>query len=207
MRPRLNAILLSSAMLLSTTQIGCIKKMLINGQIEGTRQASTAFDTLGDWELAYKAASSGVVQFEGMHKLAPDNDDALFLLAKGWTGYGFGFAEDEMEDAQDAGDRDLEAHHKERALLAYNRAIGYGLELLSHRAKGFDEARKGEANLKAWLTKNFKSKDDAGNLFWVGYAWMARTNLLKENGEAVAQLWVGVQMIERVAEIDPSYNA
>jgi len=36
-------------------------------------------------------------------------------LAKGWTGYGFGFAEDEMEDAQDADDRDLEAHHKERA--------------------------------------------------------------------------------------------
>ena len=27
-------------------------------------------------------------QFEGMHALAPDNADALFLLAKTWTGYG-----------------------------------------------------------------------------------------------------------------------
>src|SRR3989442_9815097 len=90
---------LLGAALVCVLPLGCVKKMLINGQIEGTRQASTAFDTLGDWELAYTAASSGIVQFEGMHQLAPDNDDALFLLTKGWTGYGYGFAEDEMEDA------------------------------------------------------------------------------------------------------------
>src|SRR5438477_567718 len=92
---------LFAAISVCATPLGCVKKMLINGQIEGTRQASSAFDTIGDWELAYKAAASGIVQFEGMHKLAPDNDDGLFLLTKGWTGYGFGFAEDEMEDAQD----------------------------------------------------------------------------------------------------------
>ena len=87
------------------TSTGCVKKMLINGQIEGTRQASTAFDSIGDWELAYKAAAGGIVQFEGMHRLAPDNEDALFLLTQAWTGYAFAFVEDEMEDAEDAGDR------------------------------------------------------------------------------------------------------
>src|SRR5262249_59698816 len=147
---------LLGAAIASFLPFGCVKKMLINGQIEGTRQASTAFDTIDDWELAYKAASSGIVQFEGMHKLAPDNDDALFLLTKGWTGYGYGFAEDEMEDAQDAGDRDLEEHHRRRAVMAYERAMQYGIELLSHRAKGFDDAKKGEGELKAWLEKNFK---------------------------------------------------
>jgi TRAP transporter TatT component family protein len=198
---------LLGASIICLSPIGCVKKMLINGQIEGTRQASTAFDSIGDWELAYKAASSGIVQFEGMHKLAPDNDDALFLLTKGWTGYGYGFAEDEMEEAQDAGDRELEEHHRRRAIMAYERAIQYGTELLSHRAKGFEEAKKGEADLKAWLEKNFKTPDDGGNLFWAGYAWIARTNLMKDDAEAVAQLWVGVQMIERSVAIDPSYNA
>src|SRR5258706_10542577 len=90
---------------------GCIKKMLINGQIEGTRQASGAFDTIGDWDLAYNAASSGIVQFEGMHILAPDNEDGLFLLTKGSTGYGFGFVEDEMEAAEDAGERETADYH------------------------------------------------------------------------------------------------
>jgi hypothetical protein len=193
-------------LVLSLCASGCIKKALINGQIEGTRQASTAFDAIGDWDLAYKAAAGGIVQFEGMHKLAPDNDDALFLLTQAWTGYAFAFVEDEMEDAQDAGDRGLEEYHKKRAVSAYDRAIQTGLELLSHRAKGFEEAKKNEQPMKEWLKKRFTSKDDAANLFWTGYAWLARTNVLKDDAQAVAELWIGVAMIERSVELDPTYN-
>jgi hypothetical protein len=185
---------------------GCIKKMLINGQIEGTRQASVAFDGIGDWELAYKAAASGIVQFEGMHTLAPDNDDGLFLLTKAWTGYAFAFVEDELEDAEDAGDRALADYHRRRAVQAYDRAIATGLELLSHRAKGFEDARKSAEPLKTWLAKSFKSKDDAANLFWTGYAWVARTNLMKDDAQAVADLWIGVALIQKSVDIDPTYN-
>ena len=70
---------------------GCIKSALTNGQISATLEASSAFDTLGDYELARSAAQAGLVQFEGMHVLAPDNTDALFLLTKGWVGYAYGF--------------------------------------------------------------------------------------------------------------------
>lgn len=195
--------LLTSLLLVCST--GCIKKMLINGQIEGTRKASSAFDSIGDYELANKAASSGIVQFEGMHQLAPDNEDGLFLLTKAWTGYGFGFAEDDMEDAQDSGDRELAEYHQRRAIMAYDRAIKYGLELLEHSAKGFADAKQSEPAFGAWLA-HFKGAEDAGNLFWTGYAWMARTNLMKDNAEAVAELWVGVKMVERSVELDPAYN-
>src|SRR5687767_1190957 len=121
---------------------GCVKQMLINGQIEGTRQASVAFDTIGDFELEYNAASFSIVQFEGMRVLAPDNTDALFLLTKAWTGYGFAFAEDDLEEAQDNGERALETYHRDRAVNAYARAIEYGLALLAEDDRGFDEARK-----------------------------------------------------------------
>jgi hypothetical protein len=185
---------------------GCIKRALVNGQIEGTREASAAFDTIGDWELAYKAAASGIVQFEGMLVLSPGNEDALFMLAKAWTGYAYAFVEDDLEEAQDAGDRSAAELQRQRATLAYGRAVDRGLELIARRAKGWDEARKGEAPFKAWLAKNFTSKDDAGILFWTGYAWLSKTNLNKDDAEMVAELWLGVAMVERSVELDAAYN-
>ncbi len=205
MRPNLLALALCIGTSLGTT--GCIKAMLVNGQIEGTRRASAAFDTIGDYELARSAAEAGLVQFEGMHKLAPDNADALFMLAKGWVGYGFGFVEDQMEQAEDAGDDDLVDYHRKRARMAYDRAVFYGLQLLAQQADGFEQAKKTEQTLVKWLSDNFTSKEDADNLFWTGYAWMARVNLMKgddtEGPAMIAELYVGVAMVERAVAIDP----
>jgi hypothetical protein len=188
---------------LATT--GCVEKMILNGTIEGTRTASGAFDTIGDYELARGAAQAGLVQFEGMHKLAPANDDALWMLVQGWTGYGFAFAEDDMEVAHDAGDEAAEDYHKKRAKMAYERAIFYGLDLLSHTDDGFKAARKNEDTIKKWLKDNFTKKEDAPNLFWTGYAWLGKTNLLKDEPEVVADLYVGVAMMTRAYELDPGY--
>src|SRR5579872_6205794 len=140
MRSFLLTLGLGAALSLGST--GCIKAMLVNGQIEGTRTASGAFDTIGDYEMARAAAAGGLVQFEGMHKLAPDNSDALFMLTKGWVGFGFGFIEDEVEAAEDAGDDDLADYHRKRARMAYDRAVFYGLQLLGQSADGFDQAKK-----------------------------------------------------------------
>ncbi|MGH7297506.1 MAG: TRAP transporter TatT component family protein [Polyangiaceae bacterium] len=187
---------------------GCIKSTLTNGQISATREASAAFDTIGDYELARSAAQSGLVQFEGMHVLAPDNTDALFMLTKGWVGYGFGFVEDEMEVAEDAGDTDLADYHRKRARMAYDRAVFYGLQLLAHQADGFDAVKKNELTLAKWLSDNFTSADDAPELFWTGYGWLARVNLMKgddtEGPAFVADLYIGVAMLERAVALDPS---
>ena len=205
MRKRLLALLLlAMSTLTSFTSVGCLEKIILNGTIEGTRRASGAFNTLGDFEMAKTAAMAGLVQFEGMLKLAPGNDDALFMLASGYVGYAFAFCEDDMEVALDAGDEALAEYHKKRAKLGYDKAVFYGLELLSHRDAGFAAGRKNELTLKAWLTANFADKDDAAILFWTGYGWMARVNLLKDQPEYVADLFVGVDMIERALELDPA---
>ena len=189
---------------------GCIKSTLTNGQISATREASAAFDTIGDYELARSAAQSGLVQFEGMHVLAPDNSDALYLLAKGWVGYGFAFVEDEMEAAQDAGDDDLADYHRKRARMAYDRAVFYGLQLLDQTDHGFVAAKKNEMSLAKWLSDNFTSKEDAANLFWTGYGWLARVNLMQgddtEGPAFIAELYVGVSMVERAVALNPSFE-
>jgi len=197
--------LVAFAAALSLTNVGCIKQMLTDGQIASTREASGVFDQMGDYELARGAAMAGLIQFEGMHKLSPSNEDALFSLTSAWVGYGFAFAEDDMEAAQDKGNDDYADYHKNRARMAYDRGVFYGLELLSHTDKGFEGAKKNVDGMKTWL-KNFSSKDDAANLFWTAYAWMARVNLEKDDPAMVADLYIGESMMERAVQLDPSFN-
>jgi hypothetical protein len=205
MRTNLLTGLLVAALSLGST--GCIKKMILNGTIQGTRIGAGAADTIGDYELARAAASAGMMQFEGMHRLAPDNEDALFLLTRGWAGYGYAFAEDDYLAANLAGDEATADYHKKRTKLAYDRAVSYGLELLSHKDSGFQAAKKNADTIRAWLNANFTEKEDAENLFWLGSAWLARVNLLKDEPEYVADLFVGVAMLERSREIYPEYMA
>lgn len=190
--------------LLST---GCIETLLTNGEIASTRQAAAAFDTLGDFELAKASTQAGLAQFEGMHRIAPDNTDALFMLVQGWAGYAWGFVEDDMEEAELRGDEGAAAYHKKRAKMAYDRAVFYGLELLSHTDKGFDQAKKNDATMGAWLKEHFTTNDDGENLFWVAYAWMSRVSLLQGDPEMVADLYIGVDMMQRAYEIEPTYYA
>jgi hypothetical protein len=150
------------------------------------------------------------VQFEGMHALAPDNTDALFMLVKGWTGYGFGFIEDEMETAADAGDADMADYQRKRARMAYDRAVFYGLRGLAERADGFGDARKSAQTMSKWLTDHFVTAKDAEFLFWTGDAWTSRVDLMKgddaEGPGFVAELYVGVAMLERAMALDPSFE-
>jgi hypothetical protein len=184
--------------------------MLTDGQISATREAAGALDTVGDYELARSGAQAGLTQFEGMHQLAPSNEDALFLLTKGWTGYGFGFIEDELEAAQDARDDDLADYQRKRARMAYDRAVFYGLSVITAHAEGFDQARKNEQTLAKWLTDHFTSHADVPFLFWTAQAWMARVNLMKgddTDGPAfIADLYVGVAFMERAVAVDPAYE-
>jgi tetratricopeptide (TPR) repeat protein len=135
-----------------------------------------------------------------MHKLAPNNKDALLMLTKGWAGAGFAFIEDEYEIAVDA-DNDTEAEYqKARTRGAYERAISYGIELLEKTEEGFNKAKTNDATFKAYL-RNF-DEDDATDLLWVGQAWLSRVNIAKDDPAIVAELYVGVAMIERSVELD-----
>jgi len=183
---------------------GCINAILTDGQIAATRKAAVAVNTIADYELQRSATQAGLAQFEGMHLLRPGNEDALFLLTQAWGGYAYAFPQDEYEDALDAGQDDLAAYHKKRARLAYDRAVFFGLELLSHRADGFDAAKRNADTLQPWLADHFRNAEDAENLFWSGYAWLSRVDLYRDDPAMVADLFVGVDLMQRSVDIDPT---
>jgi len=204
MRAHTLTLVLAAAASLCTS--GCIKQTLTNGQIEAFRSAAVVVDTIGDYEVARAGAAAGIIQFEGMHALAPDNPNALFMLAKSWVGYGVGFAEDDMQVAQDAGDDDLVEYHRKRARMAYDRAVYYGTRLIALKAPGFVEAKKNQETLTKWVKANFTSKDDAEILLWTGEAWLLRAGLMasddNEGGAFVSELFVAIPLLERAVELD-----
>jgi hypothetical protein len=190
---------------LALGNVGCVKRMILNSTIASTRIGAGASDTIGDYELARSAASAAMMQFEGMHRLAPDNEDALFLLMRGWSGYGYAFAMDDYEAAVLAEDDAAADYHQKRAKLALDRGISYGLELIGKKADGFEAATKDSDTINAWLKKSLTDKEDAEQLFWVGAAWLARVNIFKDDRAYVSRLFVGVAMLERSRELNPEY--
>jgi len=183
---------------------GCLNAILTDGQISATRKAAVAVNTIADYELQRSATEAGIAQFEGMHLLRPGNEDALFLLTQAWGGYAYAFPQDEYEEALDANQDELATYQKKRARLAYDRAVFFGLELLSHRADGFEAARRNADTLQPWLNDHFTTPDDAANLFWTSYAWLSRVDLYKDDTAMVADLFVGVAMMERSVALDPT---
>ena len=190
----------ASLAVLALLGTGCIDRMILDGTIQSTRQASSAFDTLSDLEVARLGAGSSIVQLEGMNKLAPDNEDALFLLTQSWVGYGGAFIEDDWEQAVDRGDEEGEEYHATRARQAYERALRFGVPLLEAHHPGFAAAQKNYETITTYL-KQFDKKD-AENLLWVGAAWLSRGGVAAEKPEVVADLFVGVALLERSVELD-----
>ena len=187
---------------------GCIKKILLDGQIASTRQASAAVSSISDYHVAKAAGEAGLAQFEGLHYLAPGNRDGLFILTKSWASVSFAFMEDEMQQAEDehGEDSELAAYHRARAAAAYSRSIFYGIKLLEMDNPGFEAATKNSETIQAWLKGFDDAEEHTATLMWVGQAWMGRVNLMKDRSEYVGDLFIGMNMVKRALALNPEYN-
>jgi hypothetical protein len=186
--------LLAAALSMTTT--GCLKKVLIDGQVRGTRDGAPAVNTLHDFEVARSVARAGLGTLEGMYKLAPYNEDALFLLTRSWAGASFAFSEDEYEQAQEQRDDVMAAYHKARTRSGFERARFYGIQLLSKKAPGFEAARRNADTIKAWVNEHFRHQEEAEDLLWASFAWIGLVGIAKDDPA------IGVAMAERSLELD-----
>ncbi len=141
-----------------------------------------------DLQIAEQALASNLKLLEGLLKSDPQNKELLLLLARGWSGYALGFAEDE---------------NSQRAKLLYLRARNYALRVLNQK-EGFEEVRKqGAASLEHFLKKY--GKEDVPALFWTGFAWAGFANLSLDDPEAILALPEIQLYMQRVEELQPDY--
>ena len=193
---------LALAVLLSATTTGCIRKVLLDGQVSGTRRGANALDTLQDFEVAKASGQSGLGTLEGLYKLTPDNRDDLYLLAKGWAGATTAFTEDDYELAEEARDDALAAYHHARMIAGFQRARFFATKLLDSKAPGFEAAQRNTAVLKAWLRQNFVEKEDAQDLTVAAMAFIGVVVAGSEDPAVVSELFVPVAIAERAVQLD-----
>ncbi|HEX4339424.1 MAG TPA: TRAP transporter TatT component family protein [Polyangiaceae bacterium] len=191
-------------MSLSTT--GCLRKVLIDGQISGTKDGSDAVNTLHDFEVARSVARAGLGTLEGLYRIAPYNEDALLLLTRSWAGATFAFTEDDWEQAEEGRDDAMTAYHLARTVAGFQRAKFYGTQLLQKKAPGFDAAQRNTATMNEWLRRNFNNKSEVEDLTWIAYAFVGLVGAAKDNPEVVGNLYIGVAIAERALELDEKFE-
>ena len=182
---------------------GC-KKVLLDGTIKSTRSGSRQINTLHDYDIAKQLAYAGLGRLEGMHRLAPENTNALAMLTRSWGGTAFAFIQDDYEEALDRGDDEEARYHELRTRAAFERAVHYGRELLGYMGSDFDEAKSDAASLEEWLEDEIPEEEAAEDLLWIGYAWIGRVAASVDIPEVVAELYVGVMLVEHSVKLDPT---
>ncbi len=192
------------ALLVCAPLVGGCKRALLDGTVKSTRAGSEAVNSLHDYDTAKNLAYAGLGQLEGFHHLAPDNTNALAMLTKSWGGTAFAFIQDDEEEALDRGDEEGARYHALRTRAAFERASFYGKELLGYMGPGFEDARKNAKTLDAWLAEEITSPAAAEDLMWIGYAWIGRVSTSVDVPEVVAELWVGVALVQHSVRLDPT---
>jgi len=182
------------------------KPMIYEDSLKWTREASSAIQTMHDFDTAKDTAYGNMGQLEGLHLLVPDDPNGLVLLVRAWAGIGYAFMDDDREAALEAKDDALADYHESRARAAFKRARFYGEELVGLRAEGFKAALKNADSLKKFLQDNYDDEDDAEELLWLAFSIVGKINFDLDNPETVAELWIGIEILEHVTRLNPSYD-
>ena len=175
-----------------------------NGVVRVSDRAAPAVQEHWDYEFAREAIPSAIVRMEGMFQVVPDNEDLLLQLVRAYSAWGFGFLEDQMEEAELNGDWDEADRLRTRARLAYQRAVMFVKRLFRLIDDDFDAAfAEGPEAFQAWLVDTFDDEEDVEILFWSGYAWglMIRA----DDPSALVDLPIARALIDLSVELDASY--
>jgi hypothetical protein len=170
--------------------------------LKWTREGAPQINTFHDYDIARTTAMAGLGQLEGLHYLVGENKNGLHMLNRAWAGVAFGFIDDDRELALEAKDESLAEYHAQRARAACKRARYYGEQLLRQREDGYDAALRNASTLQAWLTEHYTDADLAEELFWLGFSIVGTVTFDRENPAAVAELWVGVEILNHVVRLD-----
>ena len=178
------------------------KPFIYHNTLQWTREGSASINTLHDYEIARGIAMSGLGQLEGLHHLVGEDKNGLHMLNRAWAGVAFGFMDDDREEALERKDEVMAEYHASRARAACKRARYYGEQLVREREDGYDAALKNAQTLQAWLIENYTDSDLAEELYWLGFSIVGTVSFDRENPAAVAELWVGVEILNHVVRLD-----
>lgn len=152
-----------------------------------------------DLRVARVSIESNIGMMEGLRLTRPDDERLYALMGEAYTGYAFGFVEDELDATEDEAARELVA---DRAALLYERGRSAALRALSLRHKIPNLVDATDEAFAAALAK--LGKGDVGSLFWAANAWGNLVNLRQDPVLLMEMPRVEAMML-RVLALDPTY--
>lgn len=156
---------------------GCsLRRTAVNTTVSVLAEGDIVARSYFDWESAGAATPAGIIQFEGMHLISPDNEELTLMLVKAYMAYAYGWVMDAYEVALHNGDFAEAEHHKQRAFLMYSRARDLALRAVEQRDPEIRQhLTLPPKELAAYLDKKFDD-DDIAPLFWLMMSWTSSIN-------------------------------
>jgi hypothetical protein len=206
-RRNTSAFVLGALGLVLSLSMGCdLTRFTASSTANMFGRASAGLEQHFDRELVGDALPGNILQLEGVFRIIPDNEQLGLTLARAYTSYGYGWVEDEMQQAQDRGDLDEEERLLGRARLLYERGRNIGIHLMRLRDPGVDDAlTSGGQGFEEYIAQHYTSAADVPLLFWTGYAWGSAINAGRDDPEMVLSLPLARALVERAVELDETY--
>jgi tetratricopeptide (TPR) repeat protein len=141
-----------------------------------------------DYDLVEEGAPTYLLLLDGLVESSPDNPDLLLAASSAQTAYAAAF---------------LDKSEAARARIMYGKARDYGLRILC-RNKKFKKVQDQPVDVFKSALPSFRQKDVPA-LYATATAW---TGWIINSGsvEAIAQFPKAMALMERVMELDPSYQ-
>ena len=163
--------------------------------------SGSTFTSDEDPELVEAAIPFGLKLYEGLLAESPKHTGLLLAAASGFTEYAYAFVDVKAEEAKEDSIDKANAL-QERARKLYMRAHGYAVRGVEVKHPGFATALDNDA---AAALKPMK-KVDVPLLYWTAASLGLAVSTSKGNPEMIAQLPLVETIVNRIAELDETFN-
>ena len=182
---------------------GCnMVKFTTNTTAKVLKVASFSLAQESDVEFARQAAPASLKTLEGFLLASPGNENLIFILARGYCEYSFGFLDDDVERLNFAGKTEEADAVSKRATRLFLRCMNYGMKLLD---KSWEKAIYGDmASFEAKVKK--AGKGDVPGMFYVAQGLGSAINQNKDDIEMVAYAPKVQLLFERIVQLDEKFS-
>ena len=192
----------AAACWLAAAGSGCsIKHVAINKLGNALASSGSTFEGDDDPELVAAAIPFGLKLYESLLAESPKHPGLLLAAATGFTEYAYAFVDLKAEEAKEE-NVDKSDALRERARRLYLRANRYGMRGLESRYPGLGAKLDNDA---ATALKRVR-KPDVPLLYWTAASLGLAVSNSKTDPEMIAQLPLVEMIVQRVAELDESFD-
>lgn len=155
----------------------------------------------GDLEVVENTLEKNLKTLERLAKLG--NKSLIVKTSRAFSSYA-GFLEDEMEEAELAGNFETADELRNKAIEHYKRSEMYAFKALAKSNKTFKNARTVDPDTFEKAVQR-TSKKNVEPLFWAAYAVGRGISLQKDDPMQVIDLGRVEQMMKRVLDLDETF--